>query len=49
MSLIFLHVITHDRVPRANETKPWPLWIAGPVKGSGDQFHQVRELVLPIG
>jgi len=21
------------------------LWIAGPVKGSGDQFHQVRELV----
>ena len=25
------------------------LWIAGPVEGSGDQFHQVRELVLPIG
>ena len=32
-------------VPRFKQA----LWIVGPVKGSGDQFHQVRELVLPIG
>ena len=32
------------------EVEPYnTLWIAGPVEGSGDQFHQVRELVLPIG
>jgi len=54
-----LTLLTRDTFPDVQRLRGEPiragirlypsLWIAGPVKGSGDQFHQVRELVLPIG